>query len=84
MWSQKVVLAVQDTLMDKWQNTQLYNLSEDPAEANNRADIEVKKVNQMMHKLSDQIRNGRSTVGTQRVNQGEQVWETIKWIESIP
>jgi arylsulfatase A len=84
IWSQKGVLAVQDTLMDKWQNVQLYNLSEDPAEAYNRADIEVKRVNEMMHKLSGQIRNGRSTAGTQRVNQGVQVWETIKWIESIP
>ena len=70
--------------MDKWQNVQLYNLSEDPAEAYNMADIEVKRVNEMMHKLSDQIRNGRYTAGTQRVNKGVQVWETIKWIESIP
>ena len=84
IWSQKGVLAVQDTLMDKWKNVQLYNLSEDPTEAYNRADIEVKRVNEMMHKLSDQIRNGRSTAGIQRVNQGVQVWETIKWIESIP
>ena len=38
----------------------------------------------MMHKLSDQIRNGRSTVGIQQDIQGEQVWETVKWIESIP
>ena len=84
IWSQKGVLAVQDTLMDKWKNVQLYNLSEDPTEAYNRADIEVKRVNEMMHKLSGQIRNGRSTAGIQRVNQGVQVWETIKWIESIP
>ena len=84
MWSQKGVLAVRDTLKDKWQNVQLYNLSEDPAEAYNRADIEIKRVNKMMHKLSNQIRDGRSTAGTQRANQGVQVWETIKWIESIP
>ena len=38
----------------------------------------------MIHKLAYQIRNGRSTVGIQQINQGEQVWETIKWIESIP
>ena len=84
MWSQKGILATRDTLTGQWQNIQLYNLSEDPVEAHNIADAEVKRVNTMMLKLSDQIRNGRSTVGIQQINQGEQVWETIKWIESIP
>jgi len=37
-----------------------------------------------MYKLSNQMRNGCSTVDTQRANQGVKVWETIKWIESIP
>lgn len=84
MWSQKGILATRDTLTGQWQNVQLYNLSEDPVEAHNIADAEVKRVNTMMHKLSDQIRNGRSTVGIRQINQGEQVWETVKWIESIP
>ena len=83
-WSQKGILATRDTLTGQWQNVQLYNLHEDPVEAHNIADAEVKRVNAMMHKLSDQIRSGRSTVGIQQFNQGEQVWETVKWIESIP
>ena len=84
MWSQKGILATRDTLTGQWKNVQLYNLHEDPVEAHNISDAEVKRVNTMMHNLSNQIRNGRSTVGIQQINQGEQVWETIKWIEPIP
>lgn len=62
---------------------QLYDLESDIAEKNNVIDKYPEVFEELKNKLVKIVLNGRSTEGKVQHNNGEQIWETISWMESL-
>lgn len=60
---------------------QLYDLSVDIGETNNVIDSYKEEAKALSRILRQHIFNGRSTKGPAQRNNGEAVWDTIRWIE---
>ena len=60
---------------------QLYNLAQDIAETKNLQDKHPEIVRRLQDLLTAQVRNGRSTPGTNQLNDGEQWWKQLTWID---
>lgn len=68
----------------RYEPAQLYNLSDDPAEQNNLVDTERDIVTELTQLLSEHIRRGRSTPGTEQQNDPgtpSDRWIQIEWME---
>lgn len=59
---------------------QLYDLAADIGEKENVIEQYPEQVRELKRLLKDYILKGRSTPGKPQRNNGEQVWETIRWI----
>jgi len=62
---------------------QLYDLSSDIGEKINVADQHPDVVKELKELLASYVRNGRSTPGPVQKNLGEEIWETVKWLEEV-
>lgn len=62
---------------------QLYDLSSDIAEKKNVADQYPEVVTELKELLASYVRNGRSTPGPVQQNRGEEIWDTVKWLETL-
>lgn len=60
---------------------QLYDLKNDIGETTNVIDKYPEIYTKLREALKTIVQNGRSTKGPVQRNNGEQVWETIKWIQ---
>ncbi len=60
---------------------QLYNLEEDIGETTNIINDNQEIYIKMRELLKQCVKNGRSTIGAVQKNNGQQVWDTIAWIE---
>ena len=60
---------------------QLYDLSTDIGEANNIINQYPEKASELKIILKNHIFRGRSTPGPVQKNNGQAIWETIKWVE---
>ena len=63
---------------------QLYNLEEDISERTNVIEQHPEIANYLKRILVRYIRNGRSTPGAPQPNDGEEIWEAVKWLEEEP
>lgn len=61
---------------------QLYNMKIDPAEKDNVYTKHPEITNKLKNLLIKYIKDGRSTPGMKQINDGPEIWEQIKWIES--
>lgn len=60
---------------------QLYNLKEDISEQRNRIEDDPEVALRMRQTLAGYIRGGRSTPGAPQRNDGEEIWDTVSWLE---
>lgn len=76
-WSYPVI----EDITPEMPRFQLYDLKNDIGETTNVIEQYPEVYKKLRHVLKTIVQNGRSTEGTVQCNNGEQVWETIKWIE---
>ena len=69
---------------DDMPHFQLYDLENDIREQTNIIELHPAIVTYLKGILADYIRRGRSTPGAVQPNNGEEIWETIKWLEDVP
>lgn len=60
---------------------QLYNLEMDISEQQNVIQVYPAIANQLKNLLAGYVKNGRSTPGIPQKNNGEEIWERVKWLE---
>ena len=60
---------------------QLYNLSGDISEKVNIIEQHPAIAERLKKILASQMRNGRSTPGPRQKNSGDEIWDTVKWLE---
>lgn len=60
---------------------QLYDLETDIGEKVNRIAEYPKEADRLKNRLAQIIKDGRSTKGPLQLNDGEAVWDTIRWVE---
>ena len=60
---------------------QLYNLEEDIGEKINIIEQHPVIAERLTKILAFYVRNGRSTPGPKQKNTGQEIWETVKWLE---
>jgi hypothetical protein len=58
---------------------QLYNLAEDPGELDNLVERYPERVAALKEELIGLIKAGRSTPGPAQKNDGEPIWEQVRW-----
>lgn len=66
-----------------WNNIQLYNLEKDDKEQDNLARKYPKKVDELGKLLAKYIVEGRSTPGLSQTNDGELVWDEVRWSKAV-
>ncbi|AEC01590.1 sulfatase family protein [Parasphaerochaeta coccoides] len=62
---------------------QLYNLNKDIGETTNVIMSHPDVFMTLRERLTEHIRNGRSTPGTRQKNDGNQIWDTVRWLEDM-
>ncbi|SMO78863.1 Arylsulfatase A [Fodinibius sediminis] len=60
---------------------QLYNLEEDPGEEHNLVDQYPGKVKELKALMEKYVKEGRSTPGDPRPNDGDQQWPQLEWMD---
>ncbi|MGL4737121.1 MAG: sulfatase family protein [Cellulosilyticaceae bacterium] len=68
---------------NKLPDLQLYDLESDIGEQHNIYDHYPDVVEELKLLLAKYVRDGRSTPGEKQPNNGEAVWETIRWLEEV-
>ena len=63
--------------------TALINLRTDIEEVNNLIDTYPEKAEELRQRLARVILEGRSTPGVPQGNEGERIWEQIRWMEDL-
>ena len=83
MWSGNGDAPHYDQETQTWHLVQLFDLTNDPSETYNLAAAYPSKVDMMMRQLASYISDGRTTQGPPLRNEGEQIWESISWVELL-
>lgn len=63
---------------------QLYDLSSDISERVNVIKQHPAIAQRLKKRLVEHVRNGRSTPGPIQANNGEEIWEAVRWLEEEP